>query len=52
MLHMNKIDKIAYMQGITDYIRYNTRCPILWRNSTQENFWRKGQVYARRQCLN
>lgn len=40
------INQIAYLQGISDYMRYKTRCPIYWKNSIQGQAWQEGYNYG------
>lgn len=45
------IKQIAYHQGIADFIRFHTRCPVYWRGTDEEKHWHDGQKYARKQTL-
>lgn len=44
------ISMIAYRQGISDYMRYNTRCPRYWKGTPEGKQWQEGYNYAMRYC--
>ena len=41
------IEQIAYLQGISDYFRYRTRCPLYWRDKAEGKVWAEGYKYGR-----
>lgn len=41
-----KIMEIAYHQGISDYMRYKTRCPIYWKGTPEGQMWQVGYNYG------
>lgn len=41
------ICSIAYHQGISDFLHYNTRCPIYWKGTAEGALWQEGYNYAR-----
>lgn len=45
---MNKINDIAFHQGIADWLRFKNRVPVYWRGKEQEAAWKKGHNYAKR----
>ena len=40
------IKNIAFMQGISDWLRYKLRCPYVWRNTPEEKEWKRGIRFA------
>lgn len=41
------IERTAYLQGISDYMRYRTRCPLYWRDKPEGKAWAAGYKYGR-----
>lgn len=41
------IGRMAYLQGISDFMRYKSRCPVYWKGTEQEGQWRAGHNYAK-----
>jgi hypothetical protein len=41
-----EIKRIAYFQGIADWLRYKFKCPVYWRGTSEETYWKRGQRFA------
>lgn len=42
------ITKIAFNQGIADWLRYHIHCPKYWVGTPEEKTWKRGYRYAAR----
>jgi len=40
--------RMAYLQGIADWFRYNTRCPVYWKGKPEADAWEDGYKYAKK----
>lgn len=40
------INRVAYLQGISDWLRYRNRVPVYWKGTPEGEAWKDGYHYA------